>query len=386
MEHLGATPLAVAQTRRVHFARKLLEGTQLPIADVALSSGFASVRRFNAAFQKAFHLTPTEARRKARGRNVSDEGGSIELRLPYRPPYDWPALLAFATPGVEAVGGESYRRTISIDGIAGTIAVRPSATRHEMLLGIHLAEPKHLIQIAEGVRRLLDLEADPIDICAHLDREASSPVAPGHLGLRVPGAWDGFELAVRAVLGQQVSVKGATTLAGRLAAACGEQMTESQQNGLRLLFPTAERLARTDLTKVGLPRARAAALQALAVETAAGRIRFDSSCDPSETSERLCRLPGIGAWTAQYIAMRALRDPDAFPASDLILRRAASPGARVISAKELEARAEAWRPWRAYAALHLWTGYYASASAARKPVPQPALQSAARKKRAYAGV
>ena len=362
LEHVGATPIAVAQTRRVHFARKLVDETDLSITEIAFASGFASIRRFNTAFKKAFRHAPTDLRRRPRKGAENSGSADLRLRLAYHAPLDWFSMLDFlrlrATAGVESVDTNSYRRTIAVDGATGVIVAEQSTERDELLLTVRIPEPKSLIRIVERVRSLFDLVADPREIAAHLKRdELLAPSLDMWPGLRVPGAWDGFELAVRAVLGQQVSVKGATTLAGRLAARFGDPLPESGCPSLSRLFPRPEVLAEADLATIGLTGARIVALRRLAAAIRDGSIRLDASVDPLETRERLRAIPGIGAWTAEYIAMRSLHDPDAFPSSDLGLRRGAATNGKELTATQLLRRAERWRPWRAYAAMYLWKRY-----------------------------
>ncbi len=355
LDHLGATPVSVAQTRRVHFAKRLIDETRLPFTEVAMASGFGSLRRFNSAFQKMYGRTPTELRRMNAGR--ADEPGRYSLRLRFRPPFDWKGLLAFlaprAIPGVESVTAESYRRTITGDGagngtaapLTGSIDVRLAPKGDALDLRVRFPEARALAGIAERVRRIFDLGADPNEIASRLGTLAQS--RPGR---RVPGSWDGFELAVRAILGQQVTVKGATTLAGRIVRAYGTSV--EKECGLTHLFPEARVLAAADFKGIGLTGARAATLSAFARAVAEGKLTFRGVVDTGAFLEVFRSLPGVGEWTAQYVAMRALGDPDAFPSSDLWLLRAVS----ARSSKELERRAEAWRPWRAYAAMHLWQG------------------------------
>jgi len=352
LKHLGATPVAVVQTRRLHFAKTLIDETDLPFTQAALASGFGSIRRFNASFQGLYGRTPTELRKLARRAGVS-RSERYHFRLPFRPPYDWEALLAFlnsrAIPGVEEIDSESYRRTIALDDKRGHIEVRMSPRGGALDLRIDFPDTRSLILIVERVRRLFDLRADPAQISASL---AHDPLLGKRIairpGLRVPGAWDGFELAVRAILGQQVSVKGASTLAGRMVQAFGTPL--GCGGALTHVFPTPAALAAADYSAVGLTVARAEAIRQLALATHRGEIVFAAVVDPSRFMQRLRTLPGIGEWTAQYIAMRALSEPDAFPAADLWLLRASG----AAGAKQLEQLAEAWRPWRAYAAMHLW--------------------------------
>jgi AraC family transcriptional regulator of adaptative response / DNA-3-methyladenine glycosylase II len=344
-QHLGASPIAVALSRRVHFARRLLDETDLPITDVAHAAGFASVRRFNDAMKIAFGAPPRELRGKRSGAPSSAD--RLTLTLAFRPPLAWDELLAFlaarAIPGVERVADGVYARTFA----GGTLAVARAGERHLTLTLARRGEVD-LFAVAGRVRRLFDLDADPIAIAAHLGSIAKIP------GLRVPGAWDGFEMAVRAILGQQVTVKGATTLAGRLVERFGERLADPE-GALTHRFPSAARLASADLASIGLPAARAASIRALAAAVAKGALDLSAPAGLEPMVEALTAIPGVGPWTAHYIAMRAGREPDAFPASDLVLRKHAAPaGAPPLAPRALEARAEAWRPWRAYAALQLW--------------------------------
>ncbi|BDG03167.1 DNA-3-methyladenine glycosylase 2 family protein [Anaeromyxobacter oryzae] len=350
---LGVSPIDVAQTRRLAVAKQLLHDTALPLAEVALASGFASVRRFNALFRARFGRPPSAVRRE----HGSGEDGAIALRLDHRPPLDWAALLAFlrprATPGVESIEGGVYRRTVAMGGRAGWIAVRPERGRPALRVEVAPALAGALVDVAGRVRALADLDARPAAIDAHLRPDRLlGPLVARHPGLRVPGAFDGFEVAVRAVLGQQVSVRGATTIAGRLVERFGAPVT-APVPALRRLFPAAEVLAAAterDVATLGMPGARARTVIALARAVAREGLRLDRLADPEETVARLEALPGIGPWTAQVVALRALGWPDAFPAGDLGLRAALGG-----SEREALRRAERWRPWRAYAALHLWT-------------------------------
>jgi AraC family transcriptional regulator of adaptative response / DNA-3-methyladenine glycosylase II len=355
LRHLGASPLSLAQTRRLHFAKKLIDETAFPMSQVALSAGFGSVRRFNAVIRKVYGRTPGELRRRA-GRRA-ENGEACSLRLGFRPPFDWEALIDFlaprATPGVEEVTAGRYRRTIQLAGRTGTIDVCPVRDERALRLDICFPDPAGLLPIVERARRMFDLHADPLAIVDQLRGDKLlAPLVEARPGVRVPGCWDGFELAVRAILGQQVTVKGATTLAGRVATAFGMPLG-AVDGGLTVVFPTAERLATADLSNVGLPAARAHAIRELARAVLGGDVIFDGSLDPTTLARRLTAVPGVGDWTAQYVVMRALGDPDAFPATDLGLLQAFAGGTRG-SARELRVQAERWRPWRAYAAMHLW--------------------------------
>ena len=374
--HVGASPRAIVQSRRAHFARRLVEETDLPLATIALTAGYGSARRFRAAFGAAFGRAPGQLRGRRGARDVRGAGGPvaagrpIELTLPYVPPYNWDAVLAYRAarviPGVESVEGGAYRRTIE----GGRLEVAPAPApakgrtarindRPSLVLRLWLADPAGLDRLVARARRMLDLEADPGAITEHLghDRALASRVrrAPG---MRIPGAWDPFELAVRAVLGQQVSVAAATTLAGRLVATFG---TPAAGGGtLTHAFPTAARLAEAGearIAAIGLTPARAATLAGLARAIADGTLVLDGARGLEASVATMTALPGIGPWTAHYVALRGLLEPDAFPAGDLGLRKALAPkGGAPISEAALLARAERWRPWRGYAAIHLWRG------------------------------
>lgn len=352
LQHLGATPSAVARTRRLHFAKKLIDETSLPMNQVALASGFGCVRRFNAGIRNVYHRTPMQIRRLARQKTVEPENQYV-FRLRFRPPYHWPGMLSFlaarATPGVEAVETGVYRRSISLNGNQGYFEVSLDEDTHTLVARIQFGDPRALFFIVERIRAMFDVNADWSSLAMALrsDRELRKRLDTDP-GMRVPGCWDGFELATRAVLGQQVTVKGATVLAGRIARAFGEPFSAGN---LTHTFPAPEVLCDAELSSIGLPKARAATIRALARAVRDGQINFEGIIDIDQFLNRLCEIPGIGNWTAQYIAMRALREPDAFPSSDLGLLRALDLG----TARELERRAEAWRPWRAYAAMYLWS-------------------------------
>jgi AraC family transcriptional regulator, regulatory protein of adaptative response / DNA-3-methyladenine glycosylase II len=360
-KHLGASPLAVAQTQRLLFAKRLISETPMPMAEVALAAGFGSVRRFNAVIKSTYGRAPRDLRRLSCRRD--DVGSGITLRLPFSPPYDWPAMVAFlaprAIPGVESVDRGCYRRTVALDGARGTAEVRPAPGQNQLLATIRVSRVTALGAVVGRLRRLFDLDADIEAIGRHLSRDPLlAPAVAARPGLRVPGAWDSFELAVRAILGQQVSVAAATTLAGRLAAAYGESLgadgAGAATKELGLVFPRPEALAGADLTSIGLPRTRAAAISALAAAVVTDGGLFRSFGSLEAMTAKLERLPGIGPWTAQYIAMRALREPDAFPAQDLGVLRAMTIGSERPTRLRVLQAAEAWRPWRAYAAMHLW--------------------------------
>ena len=352
LRHLGATPRAVAQTRRLHFAKQLIDETSLPMGQVAIATGFGCVRRFNDAIRKIYQRTPTQIRRLAH-QTVKQRENAYQFHLDFRPPYNWKRILEFlaarATPGVEAVQAGSYRRSISFNGHHGFVEVCFQENRNALRAAVQFGDPHSLVFIIERLRAMFDLNADWSAICGTLRADSMlAKSVQAEAGLRVPGCWNGFELTVRAILGQQVSVKGATTLAGRIAEAFGQRFEPAP--GLTHLFPTPETLAGADLTRIGLTRARADTVRALARVVCDGRIRFEGPVDFGALRVRLCEIPGIGQWTAEYVAMRALSDPDAFPAGDLHLRRKAGD----CTQRELERRSESWRPWRAYATMLLW--------------------------------
>jgi AraC family transcriptional regulator of adaptative response / DNA-3-methyladenine glycosylase II len=356
-QHLGASPVAVAQTRRVLLAKQLIHETRLPMTEVAFAAGFNSIRRFNEAFLALFGRTPGHLRRLG-GPDAAAFDGEFSLLLRYQSPYDWPAMLEFlrqrTIPGIERVEDGCYSRTIQLNGVQGTVSIRP-AEGNALRARIRIPKLSTLPVIIARLRRVFDLAADPLRISAHLATDpVLAPLVAKRPGLRVPGAWDGFELAIRAVLGQQITVAGAVRLAGRLVAAHGEPMTVPDR-GLTHVFPRPEVLAVADLTALGMPRSRAATLSAVAAAVIADADLFGATRGLDEAVQRLRSIRGVGEWTAQYIALRQLREPDAFPAADIGLMRAlADDQGQRPAADELLARAEKWRPWRAYAAQHLW--------------------------------
>lgn len=361
-KHLGASPIAVIQTRRILFATQLIHDTRLSMADVAMAAGFGSVRRFNETFRRLYRRPPSQLRRqRSAGASAGGERPGTRLVLSYAPPYDWTAMIGFlaarAIPGVEVVDADRYRRTVDIDGDRGTIEVTQVAGRHALAATIRFPNLKALPEIVTRIRRVFDLGADLSVIAAQLGEDPClAPLIAARPGLRVPGAWDGFEIAVRAILGQQITVAAARQLAGKLIAVHGSPLDPAVDDELTAVFPTAGRLATVDLSSLGMPRARAAAVSLLAATAANDPRLFDRDRDLDAAIARLRAVRGIGEWTAQYIAMRALREPDAFPAADVALLRAMADarGLRPTPAA-LAAHAEAWRPWRAYAAQHLWT-------------------------------
>lgn len=351
---LGVSLIDLAQSRRMALAKQLLHDSALPMAEVAFASGFSSLRRFNAAFQARFGRPPSSIRRE---HGEGSSRGSLVLRLDYRAPLDWEAMLQFlagrCTAGVEQVELSTYRRTVRLGTHTGWLAVSPDPHRPALRAEVSLSLAPALVQLVPRLRALFDLDARPDAIAARLRTDPL--LAPGlrrRAGLRVPGAFDGFEAALRVIVGQQVSVAAATTVSGRVATALGETVV-TPFPGLDRLAPTASAVSSAGedrVARVGMPGARARTVVALARNVAEGAVTLERGADADLARTRLLEIPGVGPWTAEVVAMRALGAPDAFPAGDLGVLRAL----RVTSAREAEIRAERWRPWRAYAAMHLW--------------------------------
>ena len=349
----GASPIRFAQTLRLLSAKRLLTDTRLSITDVAMASGFSSVRRFNALVKEHYRMNPTGLRRKAGDSEASD---AITLQLGYRPPLAWEELIAFlgtrAVEGVESIAEGRYRRSVGVEAggrpHCGWIEVFHNHRCPTLVVRLDGALVRVIPQILTGVKRLFDLSAHPFEIASAL-----GALAKDRPGLRVPGAFDGFETAVRAILGQQITVKAARTLAGRFAAALGERVQTPFQE-IRLLFPKPRSIAECSLSRIaelGIVSQRAKSIIALARAVADGALCLEPGGDVEETLKALMNLPGVGVWTAQYIAMRALAWPDAFPHTDYGVMKAMNE----TSPAKVLAAAEKWRPWRAYAAMHLWT-------------------------------
>jgi AraC family transcriptional regulator of adaptative response / DNA-3-methyladenine glycosylase II len=356
-QHIGAAPVTVAQTRRVLLAKQLIHQTDLSMIQVALASGFGSVRRFNETFQQLYRRPPRELRRREAATSSAPE---ISLLLPYRPPYDWASMIRFlqvrAIAGLEVVANESYSRVIEIDDVTGSITVSHAPEQSALRVVVRFGRLNTLPAIIVRVRRMFDLSAEPGAIAAVLSNDpVLAPLVAARPGLRVPGGWDGFEIAVRAVLGQQITLRAATQLASRIVVAIGTPVTESADApGLSHAFPRPEHFKLSALAGIGMPRARAECLAGVAAAIDTDKRLFDPRRDLAEAVNHLRNLPGIGEWTAQYIAMRALGETDAFLAGDVGVQRRFALNGRRPAASELLARAEHWRPWRAYAVLHLW--------------------------------
>ncbi len=356
-DELGASPVAIAQTRRVHFAARLLEETGIPISDVAFGAGFNSIRRFNDVIKKSFGRTPSGIR-LASERKLKNHSEGLSLRLPVKLPYDWQGVLHFhkwhTIPGIEVVDAESYRRTFALQSTVGVLEVRAALQESCLYLTLPPVDSKILHQLVEQVRSLFDCNADPTQIADHLSKDNRlAPLVQKYVGVRLPGAFDKFETSVRAILGQQISMQAANTLAGRLVKAFGEPIPNPRE-GLTHLFPPPEILAAADIAAVGMVQARAHTITAFAKMVIEKPTLLDAPTDLQETIAALKEIKGIGDWTANYIAMRALNEPDAFPAGDLGVRKALSTASELITAKEVEQMSQGWRPWRAYAAMYLW--------------------------------
>lgn len=383
VERVGAPPISVHTTRRLLFAKQLLTETAMPVTDVAMASGFNSLRRFNAAFLQSNRIAPRELRRHPRVAT----GAAMELRLGYRPPYDFDALLAFlrgrALPGVELVDEHSYSRVFGPSESPGWLRLSawPDG-EHALRLQLHCPQPSQLLGVVTKLRRMFDLDANPQAIADTFHHDSVlGPLIARRPGLRLPGGWDGFEIAVRAILGQQISVAAARTLATRIVQRYGEPLPNVAVAGLERLFPTATALADADLSEIGVTSARAATIRGVAQALLDGRVDFRAEQALDSFVDSWIALPGIGEWTAHYIAMRALSEPDAFPAADLILRREAAADAVPLTTKGLMARAEAWRPWRAYAVMHLWRGASDSAAMPKQTSARQKPDKPARSKR-----
>lgn len=357
VEELGVSPLQIESTRRLLFAKQLLSDTALPVTEIALAAGYASLRRFNAAFLAAYGLAPSRLRQPAAV--VSRAGGPLILRLLPRPPHDYAAQLAFlrgrALAGLEHVGEQRYTRLLSPDPPAWfELSARPDGAALELALhGVPARALRHCVQ---QVRRMFDLDADPAAVNPVLSQDPRlAPLLQRRPGLRLTGGWSGFELAVRAVIGQQISVAGARTLTQRLLDRCGAPVPpELAEVGFARGFPGAETLLHADLGGLGLTGARQHTIRALARATLEGQLDFAPGQPLEDFLARCLRIPGIGPWTANYLAIRALGHPDALPSGDVVLQKSLDPAGARSSAARLEERAQAWRPWRSYAVMHLW--------------------------------
>jgi len=366
-EEFGVTPVEIGETQRLLHAKQLLTDTDMSVTDVAFTSGFESLRRFNALFKSRYRLVPSALRRKSAATagtpNAVVTGESLSFRLDYRPPFNWETLLGFlgqrAIPAVEAVIGNTYLRTVRIGESVGWIAVAPyvvskrSRAVHALKLTLSDSLQPVCVKVLTRVKTVFDTRANTAEIDRHLARDPLLAASIGsHGGMRLPGAFDGFELLLRAILGQQVSVKGATTLAGRMAEAFGDPVSTPWPE-LTRLSPDLERIARARvgrIARIGMPGKRAETIRHVARAVCSNELALAPGSDPEVVRERLLAVPGIGEWTASYVAMRALAWPDALPLGDLGIKKALG----LTRAADIVARTEAWRPWRAYGAIYLW--------------------------------
>ncbi|KAF3997218.1 DNA-3-methyladenine glycosylase 2 family protein [Glaciimonas immobilis] len=366
VQHFGVTPVELAQTQRLLFAKKLLQETALPMTQLADAAGFGSVRRFNTLFNARYGMAPTALRRKsdpAIGKQSAED--AVTVRLAYRPPFDWLQLLAYLQPrlirGVESVlltaSNPAYLRSVCIDKLNGWLRVTHLAKKQQLEIQISANLTPMLMPLLARVRNLFDLDANPALITAHLGQDPTLAQRIAHLpGIRVPGTFTPFELAVRAILGQQVSVVGASTLTARLVSRFG-MLFETPFPTVTHHFPDAAVLADLSITavaEIGIPASRAQTIQNMARYAAEGKLRVKPGASLEHTIAQLTAIPGIGNWTAHYIALRALRFPDAFPVGDLGLQKAMADDGGRLTEKQLAAAAGAWAPWRGYAALLLW--------------------------------
>lgn len=383
--YVGTSPGQVAKTRRLLFAKRLIDETQLPMTEVAISAGFKSIRSFNSTFQKTYGRSPSEFRRKVappvdEQTKAQKEAPFITLKLPFSRPYNWQALMDFWQPrsilGVEVATADHYCRSIVLNGRPGWVSVRPVAQRPYLQVQIGQVSVGQLSRVMARLRRMFDVGVNVAAVEAHLARShvlsplfaeglpSDSPSshstkaqskAQSNRGLRIPGAWDPFELSVRAIVGQQVSVAAATTVFNRIVTTYGEPLAApGKPTVLEKVFPQPQVLADADLTLLGLVRAKAKAISHLAQVVSTQPNFFNQMTTLDGAVKTLCELPGIGPWTAHYIAMRALNEPDALPPGDLALHRAAKQLGYSVTKKEFEQMAEDWRPWRGYGAMYLW--------------------------------
>lgn len=362
LEHVGASPLSIAKTRRVHFARTLLDATNLSVTDVADAAGFSSLRRFQSAFQETFGMPASAVRRAASGVSTLPED-ALTLRLPVKQPYDWEATLTFLAartiPGVERVDGLTWSRAFALEGAPSVVTATPDVNGTTLVVRFDRPIVRELPRVLDRIRRVFDLGANPHLIVGHLERhQLLRDRVRRRPGLRLPLTWDPFEAGVRAIVGQQVSVAGARTVLGRVVDRSGLKLGKAlaKKYGLTHVFPSARNVAQADFTGVGMPGARVKTLQTVAHLIAEGQLDLDHS-SPEEVQQNLLAVRGVGPWTAQYIRMRGLGDPDVMLAGDLGVRRALQlEGGELPPIQEVEALAAPWSPWRSYAVLHLWQG------------------------------
>ncbi|HEX4265752.1 MAG TPA: AlkA N-terminal domain-containing protein [Verrucomicrobiae bacterium] len=356
-KELGVSPIELLQTRRLLLAKQLLTETRLPVIEIAFASGFSSLRRFNDAFGKSYKMPPSRLRKAAANHETIDTSNASTLRLSYRPPYDWNAMLEFLAArrikDVEHITENYYARTVRLGSHTGWIKVTHAPEKRGLTVEFTHSLAPALPTLLGRLRDLFDLAARPDVVARHLQKDKRlKPGIQKKPGLRVPGAFDGFEMAVRAILGQQITVKAATTIACRFAEAFGEKI-HTPFADLSRLSPLPERVAKAtvnDIARLGIISARAKSIIALAKAYAAGELRLEPGLHPEKIIKQLVMLPGVGQWTAHYIAMRALRWPDAFPKEDIAVRNNLGH----VTARQAEELSQAWRPWRSYAVMHIW--------------------------------
>lgn len=343
-QQVGVNPQAILMSKKLDMARNLLDKSSLSITDIAFSSGFQSLRRFNDAFKMRFQKKPREFRTNPQ------TDGQLYFQLSYRPPYAWDHLMQFfsyrAVPALERVEDNSYQRLITYGGVRGWFKAKPSEG-HKIEFEFKLDRNANILEFVAKLKNSFDLDADPMAIETSLKEDIQlRPYLEQYPGLRIPGGWDEFELAVRAIVGQRISVKAARTILCKIVEICGERQTLESSLQLTHFFPTPQRILEADLSGSGLPKARIETLKNLAQEILNNHLILDGTADFAETCQKLLSIKGIGAWTVEYIAMRALRNPNAFPATDLEIQKKVS---------QLSLNPEQWSPWRAYAAILLWS-------------------------------
>lgn len=359
-EHLGVLPSAIWQTQRLHFAKRLIDDSNLKMADIALAAGYGSARSLTEAFNKTYRHTPAALREKSR---TVPERKAKTVHLLFNPPFDWEGLLGFmslrAIPGVESVSSGCYQRCIVVNGVAGSLKIwldSKGRKKNRLTLEIDFPDLRQLFKITRKVTGMFDLDAPTLEIDEFLGQDPLlSASLEKNRGIRIPGCWDPFELSIRAILGQQVSVKGASTIAGRIAKSFGKKVLDPEDSTVPdSIFPGPEILKEADYTGIGLIGTRIQTIRDFSAAVIDRQIDFDDPPATDKFRDALKKIKGIGEWTAQYIAMRVLKDPDAFPESDLGLLKAAATSREKLKPKELLQLSRNWQPWRAYAASYLW--------------------------------
>jgi AraC family transcriptional regulator, regulatory protein of adaptative response / DNA-3-methyladenine glycosylase II len=358
VQHMGASPIKIAITRRIHFARALIEETSLPITEIAMSAGFQSVRQFNHAIQTTYRQPPRRLRELAGEIGASSEASGLSIRLSYRPPFDWTSILNFlrdhAIPGVESVVEDSYRRTIEIDGVYGELDVRPDPTQAQLIVRIRLPRYEGLMSVADRVRGIFDLRADPLQISNHLRRDPLlESLLDARPGLRVPGTWDGFEACICAILGDSIGTRVANRRLIRQFVETFGRPCAFAAHGLTHLFPHPREYSIAELSSIGIHGDRAVAIRSLSRSVKQRRLTFEASRSLDESLARCMTIQGIDRTTAEYLALRVLGEPDAFPIKPSVLKRFFSPSVGKLPGGDCLQASDRWRPWRAYAAMYL---------------------------------